>query len=630
MLKSRFEVYHFVLRAGSRRATRVKLLLLALVSLLLPVHATVYYVDSGSGSDSNTGTSKTSPWAHIPGSTGVSPGSGWSGLVPFPAGTTIIVKGGSVNNYQLYLHPTNYNGNNVFDSIVIQSGDLTGWGTGKAVIDVQNAKTVGVIFFKVKGVTLDGFEVRNIQAGAFSEIDGSSGSCCVGIDGPTSFTIKRCYLHDAAGNANNMDQGHGIEMSAVDGYPTNFIVAMNVIGPNLHSKGCETYSSSFGVLSNNFITGTGEHCIVIGSHSTNVDICNNLVYNTSCTTQPDSYGIEVVSGQGCDVWNNVVYTQSPLAPASGFGMYEYDYNNRFVFNTVGFLGDPSNDGGATALRLGDGSQANQNTLLMNNIAYKNFNADGKIQYCVRYPSTVSQENVQYNCFWGGGSTSENVMAYRPTGAGNDTVSPLSTYNPPTSGHTYANNVQLDPVLTGGSLPTGLDANYQPNTPYFMLSLSSPASVTSTGNAISGDPVHGWDHSAGKFSKDILGNTRTRWSMGAYEASAASGALLTVSPGSQNFGTMTAGATSNLTFTVKNSGTTTLSGTATVSPPFQIASGGTYSLGANQSQLVAVLYAPTNSGVANQAVTFTGGGGASAIVSGTALPKPPTGLSVSGH
>src|SRR5438034_11524257 len=38
--------------------------------------AAVYYVDVGSGSDSNNGTAQASAWAHLPGTTGFS-GSGW-------------------------------------------------------------------------------------------------------------------------------------------------------------------------------------------------------------------------------------------------------------------------------------------------------------------------------------------------------------------------------------------------------------------------------------------------------------------------------------------------------------------------------------------------------------------------
>jgi hypothetical protein len=604
----------------------LKLLSLALVSLVLPAQATVYFVDSGSGSDSNPGTSTNAPWAHPPGSVGFS-GSGWPASIV--AGDKIIIKGGSVNNVSFLMDSseTHYNGSSAFDSIVIQSGHLFSpqWGTTRAIFDGQNTRLYGMGLdgtHTCNGITIDGFEIRNIAPGV-SAINGN-GSACIEVAGATYFTVKHCWGHDAPRIGD--DQGFGIESGAV---AHHYLVYQNEFGPNIGTKGIEMYNTSFGVVSNNFFHGTRDHSIVIGSAATNVDVCNNLVYMDGSPAHQPIYGIEVVSGVNCDVWNNIVYFTAPYGGGpSAFGMYEYDIGNRVVFNTFAFLGDLGNDASGTAIRAGDGTgKLNTASLFQNNLFYRNKNADGNIQYCVPYPANVNQENVQYNCVWGGVSTSENVMAYRVQGNANDTVSPLSTYDPPTTGHTYANNLQVDPVITGGSLPTGLDANYYPNTTYFTLSGATPPSVTSTGNAISGDSVHGWDHSPGKFSKDILGNTRTSWSMGAYEVSAGQGVLVSVTPSSQNFGSISEGATSNLTFTVKNTGSSTLSGTATVAPPFQIASGGTYSLAANQSQTVTVSYTPTTSGIYQQTVTFSGGGGATATVSGTALPPPPTGLYV---
>jgi hypothetical protein len=82
--------------------------------------------------------------------------------------------------------------------------------------------------------------------------------------------------------------------------------------------------------------------------------------------------------------------------------------------------------------------------------------------------------------------------------------------------------------------------------------------------------------------------------------------------------------------VQNIGNGTLNGTASVSTPFSIISGGTYSLNANQTQTVKVAFNPGIAGIFNQNVTFTGGGGANAAVSGRAFIsnvalRPPTNL-----
>ena len=57
------------------------------------------------------------------------------------------------------------------------------------------------------------------------------------------------------------------------------------------------------------------------------------------------------------------------------------------------------------------------------------------------------------------------------------------------------------------------------------------------------------------------------------------------------------------FTVKNNGTGTLSGNASVGSPFSIVSGGSYSLGAGQTQTVMVVFSPLVASNYNQSVNF---------------------------
>lgn len=99
----------------------------------------------------------------------------------------------------------------------------------------------------------------------------------------------------------------------------------------------------------------------------------------------------------------------------------------------------------------------------------------------------------------------------------------------------------------------------------------------------------------------------------------------VSPTSRNFGSIAVGSTADLAFTVQNTGSGTLSGAASVSAPFSIVSGGSYSLTAGQTQTVTVRYSPTVAGSANQSVTFTGPSNVVASVSGvsTNASLPPT-------
>jgi len=102
------------------------------------------------------------------------------------------------------------------------------------------------------------------------------------------------------------------------------------------------------------------------------------------------------------------------------------------------------------------------------------------------------------------------------------------------------------------------------------------------------------------------------------------AAITVTPASQSFGSIAVGSTEDQTFTVQNIGSGTLSGSASVSAPFSIVSGGSYNLGAGLSQVVTVRYSPTTAGSDTATVAFAGGSGATASVFGTAIypPLPP--------
>jgi hypothetical protein len=94
--------------------------------------------------------------------------------------------------------------------------------------------------------------------------------------------------------------------------------------------------------------------------------------------------------------------------------------------------------------------------------------------------------------------------------------------------------------------------------------------------------------------------------------------ISVSSSAIDFGTVQAGTSADKKVTVKNVGTGTLIGTATTAQPFSIVSGASYSLASNQSQDVTVRYAPQTSGIKYETVTFTGGGGASTALAGSAF------------
>ncbi|HKW29566.1 MAG TPA: choice-of-anchor D domain-containing protein [Verrucomicrobiae bacterium] len=98
-------------------------------------------------------------------------------------------------------------------------------------------------------------------------------------------------------------------------------------------------------------------------------------------------------------------------------------------------------------------------------------------------------------------------------------------------------------------------------------------------------------------------------------------ILQVTPGSIGYGTILSGTSKTNSFTVANVGTGTLSGSASVSAPFSVVAGGSYSLGAGQTQLVVVAFSPLVASNYNQSVSFSGGAGTNTTVTGSATNAP---------
>jgi hypothetical protein len=202
-----------------------------------------------------------------------------------------------------------------------------------------------------------------------------------------------------------------------------------------------------------------------------------------------------------------------------------------------------------------------------------------------------------------------------------------------SGNTFVNNLAYDCNATVGSCSTDDYNEYvatwnQPTETHGKIIAGSYNPFTSAATQIysllTNTPAG--TSLASEYNTDALGHTRTTWTRGAFEFGSggpSTNPVVAVSPGALDLGGVLTNTTStNLTLRVQNVGAGTLSGTATVSAPFQIIAGGTYSLGANQSQQVTIRFSPLAAGYVMQTVTFTGGGGATATVSGTGTVNQP--------
>jgi hypothetical protein len=131
----------------------------------------------------------------------------------------------------------------------------------------------------------------------------------------------------------------------------------------------------------------------------------------------------------------------------------------------------------------------------------------------------------------------------------------------------------------------------------------------------GDVNAGWSKPSPAFSTQTLASGGTITFTGTYTPTGIP--QIQITPSSLYFGYVKPGEYKDLTLEVKNIGSGILTGTVSATPPFSIASGGNYSLSANQTQQVVVRYtAPLEKGAQTGSLIFTGGGGLTIQVKGT--------------
>ncbi|MBI2435815.1 MAG: hypothetical protein HYV26_23410, partial [Candidatus Hydrogenedentes bacterium] len=95
-----------------------------------------------------------------------------------------------------------------------------------------------------------------------------------------------------------------------------------------------------------------------------------------------------------------------------------------------------------------------------------------------------------------------------------------------------------------------------------------------------------------------------------------GPRLGINPGSLEYGPVALGVYRDLTLSVTNTGTGTLSGSASISGVFSVQGGNTYSPTAGQSNLLTIRFTPGAAQAYNGTLTLTGGSGATAALTGS--------------
>jgi hypothetical protein len=501
---------------------KAEVLVMAILLAASSAFAATYYVDRSAGSDAYNGTAQafssgsTGPWQHIPGSVGVT-GSGW---VKMNAGDSIIVKGGTVLPDSITVNAAWYNNGSSGNTIKILSGHLSGWGSGRAVIDggatTSGSGTYGKGFW-VNGpsyIRIEGFEIRNIANMA------DSGGVFIDGNNTAYIEIVGNLIHEIYGASGS--SGYGIEVTG-DNKNGYVLIEKNIIY-HTEEKGIELYNQGYCTVRYNWVYQTNDHCVTVSSANNSIygNMFSQSGYRWMTYESPfrPAYGFKFDGSASILADNNSLYNNLIWDCSSGIGILNGS-GNKIYFNTVyhsGFQGGESGGEEGSAFVIQNDGTAGSN-IPVGNIARDN----------IFYFSNLNNAHaptIAFNYNIGGNNTISRNVVYRDSantgtlffyrGSGGNTWNALSWFEGSSgfasiSGNVASGNIVVEPSHAGGTgtalmsgLPTGFNANWRPNTTAFALSASTPAQV------LAGDVM------AAPFNYDIAGALRTQFSLGAYE------------------------------------------------------------------------------------------------------------------
>lgn len=483
---------------------KLKLIILLLVSYF-SLGAT-YYIDYSTGSDSNNGTTTSTPWKYCPGM------SSFSGSYSHSAGDVFVFKGGvtwpasatplTISNQGSSGSVDTYmGGQRCGQSGSVSCNSGSAWGSGYAVFDGEctgdcsSTYEYAIYTSSSKSyITIDGIKFLN---------QGFEGRGIEILRG-SSWTIKNCYFDTKA--------TYGIE----------------------YANSSENASAIY--IYNNFFVNNINSIYMLGSDGTyavdDIKIYNNIIQGLDGTTytgtiHPDGiqlsgYGewswtnVKIYNNQFRGVWNETTNSFIYLQWLNGVQIY----NNLFAFeNTTDNATDYVIPIG---IFIGPSSQHNNNIKIYGNTFSSDANyATNKglqkaITVCGNSGTVDIQNNIFSNGNWG-------ITLPSPQ-TGNTVTIDYNLYVQRSGGHLitdYVLAVNYDAVGSGSTVCTSRswECHGIENAPVFVDSVSDGTynsmnlALQSTSAAIN----VGVDLST-YYTTDITGATRTSFDMGAYEYS----------------------------------------------------------------------------------------------------------------
>ena len=562
------------------------IMVFAIVVLAIPARAALWYVDS-SVSISGNGTTWTTAWKNISNISGVS------------AGDTVYISGGPSGSSQTYnlsvwSPPAGTSGSPITfqigqDSLHNGTAYFSGGGSSSAFLNAANYVTIsgnagdGQMHFAFtnmgyvclltssSGLTLSYINMGSLPCG------NSTTAGVVDIQASVGFDMDNCYCVDSNPNSDHFSYnrcfGNARAYDQQFFHNNTIFVPCNTSGTP-GADGLQWIGYGYSIYSNNIISyptsyGGSQH--PDGWQTTGGDAYAKI-YDNIFVDFEDSCcygGIDYGPISFCLIYNNIGAYTTGGGPQEGmfFGYdaaVSYTCTNNVIANNI--LVD-SAQGFAMNDAQSSGTPNFTGCIMANNIALNSgsINLQGDSQ-------ALAIDNISLTS----AQATSNFVSYTFHGGTN-------------------NNLHL---------------------------LATAASLIQRGTNL-----------LSYFAYDRDGNPRPAsgaWDIGPYVYGGSNtNPVLSVQPSaSLNFGSILTNTTSFLTNTVQNSGGGTLTGAATLSSsgssPFSIVSGTAYSLGANQSTNLIVLFSPSAVGSFTNTIAFTvtGGNGTTGTLSGAGVATYP--------
>lgn len=587
------------------------------------------YFASSAGSDSNSGTTEASPWAHLP---GMSTCTGNCAALSPSAGQGFILRGGdtwngsnlginwnwggtATNPIYIGVDPAWYAGSAWARPIwtcggATCTGAQTGyyWSSTKSNVILDNIEMAG---FFVDTTTNSGAVVvnpcgtnqtyENIYIHGWSQspvVTNTVGSGFEGCNGSNlTGDVLRYNVIDGTDTAQNMMTGMYLKIPVAYGNVLKYVITcIDATGDNWHDNICDHMVSQPG----------GGHqdgfYHVSQVYSANSLLYNNIVSNATFAGAGGAVKFWINGNAGCPfasctsyMFNNVIYNNLGPNIFDQGGHLAINYGTWYIFNNTIDCGDDATPG---SCGVGDGGNTG-GTMTLTSINNHWITTGSSVTGCTHFTCSSTTDLLQTQAVANSqGYNDTGVYAWLPTSASGSTV----------NGGT--NEQSLCSTIAAISGPAGVAC--QNGTGYAGVYNQTTHTVSFPALALKSRP------------------TSAAWDIGAYEYTS-SGPIIIIDPSANPlaFGSVNIGSNASLTDTLTNGGTATLTLntpyytiTGTNAADFAVVAGGTCANGASvavgQNCTVSVKFTPSLNGAEAATLNISGNAVANIALTGTGV------------